>query len=564
MFRKRFFLTIILLLNLFGYVIFSQNKTKSKEEILKLTEKATQSRWNNEYEQSLLLSRQNLADAIAIKDPELIATCYNTLAANFGELGELEKALEFYEKGYSYAKNTDNSQLKIWLSINLGEIYCSYKKDYKKGINHLKKGIEFSSKTADTSDIIILKSYIANAYFKIGQFQEGLPYLNFVNKYNNRSRYDKNWVLLETNRLNAMYSSYKNDSEKAISFFEKAIAYGKKYNKKQDLLPVYEEYSKFLFKEKDFKGAYENLAAHSKIITEVNLETRKRKVSTLGINLELDEYKRQIGDIETKNSLLLEKQENNKLIFIIIISVFVLSTIAFYFYFKTTKLKQKNRLKDIESKIQENILNASINGQEIERKKIASFLHDNISALLSSAGFHLSVYSAKNPNNSEEINKTKVILNEIHSKIRDLSHRLSPSLLTRFGLFYAVEDLCEKYSNSDINFTYHSISKPKNRYDDDYEMKMYFIINELLNNTIKHSNAKNVKLTLIETNSNLFITIKDDGKGFDSRQYHNIEGFGLNQIRSRVNYMNGEMFIKSTKDEGTLVHIIVPVVYKEN
>lgn len=553
---------IFLLLNIFGSVSFSQNNIASKEEISKLTDKATKLRWAGNYEESLILSRENLAAAIAIKDSNLIATCYNTIAANLDELGELDKALNFYEKGFFYANNTNNTYLKIWLNTNLGKIYCTDKQEYQKGIDHYKKGLELSFKIADTAAVILLKSNITEAYFNLGKFKEGLPYLNFINKHLDKCA--QNWTLVQINILNAIYFAHQNDAEKASLFFEKALKLSRNFNSKIDLSTLYKEYSKFLFKKKDYKKAYENLREYNKVISELNKEVRERKLNTLGINLELDEYKREIDNIETKHHLLLEEQEKNKLIFIIVISVFVLSTIAFYFYFKSTKLKQKNKLIDIQSKLQEKNINASINGQEIERKKIASFLHDNISALLSSAGFHLSVFSAKNPDNSEEINKVKAILHEIHSKIRDLSHKLSPSLLIRFGLFYAVEDLCEKYSNSDINFTYRSTLNPKNRYDDDYEMKIYFVINELMNNIIKHSGAKNAKLTLIETNKNLFITVKDDGTGFDSRQYNNIEGFGLNQIRSRVNYMNGEMIIKSTKDEGTLVHIIVPVIYKEN
>jgi signal transduction histidine kinase len=77
----------------------------------------------------------------------------------------------------------------------------------------------------------------------------------------------------------------------------------------------------------------------------------------------------------------------------------------------------------------------------MERKKIAVFLHDNISALLSSAGLHLNVHTMKNKTQSEEITKTIAILGEAHDKVRDLSHELLPSLLVRFGLFYALKDL---------------------------------------------------------------------------------------------------------------------------
>jgi two-component system NarL family sensor kinase len=234
----------------------------------------------------------------------------------------------------------------------------------------------------------------------------------------------------------------------------------------------------------------------------------------------------------------------------------------FYFLFQNSKLKQKNKLKDIKSKIQENIINASISGQELERKKIASFLHDNISALLSTAGLHLSVFSSKNQLQSEEILKTKLILREAHDKVRDLSHELLPSLLTRFGLFYALNDLCEKNSNSSISFEYSSTIEKTIRYDEDFEMKIYFIIMELSNNIIKHSNATNAFISVEEKTKSLFIHVRDNGKGFESDEYNIIEGFGLNQIKARINNIGGEITIISKIKAGTSIQIKAPILYK--
>lgn len=189
-------------------------------------------------------------------------------------------------------------------------------------------------------------------------------------------------------------------------------------------------------------------------------------------------------------------------------------------------------------------------------------MHDNISALLSSAALHLTVFSSKNQNNSEEITKTKAILIQTHYKIRDLSHQLLPSLLARFGLFYAINDLCEMNSNSTIHFDYESNVSDETRYNEDYELKMYFIISELLNNIIKHSQADNAELILNEIDSKLHIIVKDNGKGFEIRQYKTIEGFGLNQIKARINTMNGTFKIISRINEGTTIKIIVPIEYK--
>ncbi|WP_244533807.1 tetratricopeptide repeat-containing sensor histidine kinase [Flavobacterium granuli] len=535
--------------------------------IVKLTQDATKLMHEENYEKSLVKARLALKYAILIKDDVLIASCYNTIAANFDGISESEKALFYYKKALLYAQRTNSDNLKNWINNNLGNIYFFDKKEYEKGIYYYRKSLEFSTKTKDSAQIYFTKLNIAWAYFDIGNFDKGLPYLNYINAHNSKSGDESTIVAL--NMLNGMYYSHIGEAKKATAFFEEAIKQGISGEEKSDLSFSHEEYAKFLMKKGDYKKAYENLLLFNQITKELNDEEKLKKANIAGINLELDEYKREIDNIETKykseQQLLLEKQSKNKQISIIIISILLLVIILFYFFFQNTRLKQKNDLKDVESKIQLKILNASISGQEMERKKIAAFLHDNISALLSSAGLHLSVFCAKSQIvECDEIKKTKTILSDAHDKIRDLSHQLLPSLLVRFGLFYALNDLCEKNSNSNIHFQYASSTETKKRYSEEFELKMYFIVTELFNNIIKHSQASQAKLTIEEENNELHIRIKDNGKGFDTTESHIAEGFGLNRIRARLNNIDGEISIESTLNSGTNIYIKAPFLQNES
>ncbi|WP_240478061.1 sensor histidine kinase [Flavobacterium sp. ABG] len=245
------------------------------------------------------------------------------------------------------------------------------------------------------------------------------------------------------------------------------------------------------------------------------------------------------------------------LVFILVIMVLIL----FYFYYQNNQLKRKNKQKDIKQKIQLNIINAAIDSQEIGRKKIASFLHDDINSLLSSVGLHLNTFTAQNNIQSDEITKAKAILEEVHDRLRDISHELIPVLLVRFGLLYALEDLCEKNSNSNLHFQFSSSIPTKKRYLEKFEMNIYFIVSELLNNIIKHSNASKAEIVLHEKNNRLIITIQDNGKGFTIGKLNETEGFGLNRIRARIKKLKGNFNITSKKNEvtGTTVKIEVPI-----
>lgn len=541
--------------------VFSQEKKPSRDEITKELKSAIQLMRNGDYDKSLIKCRRILRDAIVIKDNNLIASTYNTIGGNFDLFSNPEKSFFYYNKGLVYADKTNNYKLKNLLHNNLGNIYCFDKKEYQKGIAHYKKSLEYSAKANDSSQLVLTNLNIAWAYFDIHEFNQGFPYLQFVNKY--QEKYGSDMIIVALNMLNAIYYVDKKENKKAEIYFNKAIELGKAGNEKFDLALTHQEYAKFLNSNGQYKKAYDNLELYNSITSELNDEEKINNVKTESINLEIEEYKREIEKIEAEYKTQQKILEQEKIMarrkFIAIISILLISIVIFYFYVQNSKLIQKNRLNGLRNKIQQNIINASLSGQEIERKKIASFLHDNISALLSSAGLHLSVLNTKNQNPSDEITKTIALLGEAHDKVRDLSHELIPALLVRFGLIYTLEDLCEKNSNSTITFKFESSIDKQKRYQEDFEIKIYFIISELLNNTIKHSQATIGKVSLNESETTLKIQVFDNGKGFDTNQFQIIEGFGINQIRARINAMKGKLIIDSKLGMGTIITIQVPI-----
>jgi signal transduction histidine kinase len=542
-------------------MVFSQEKTPSKEDIAKELKSAIRLMREGSYDKSLIKCRRVLHNAIFIKDNNLIASTYNTIGGNFDLFSNPEKSFFYYKKGLIYADKTNNSKLKNLLHNNLGNIYCFDKKDYLKGIAHYKKSLVYSTKAHDSSQLVLTNLNIAWAFFDIKKFDQGFPYLQFVNVYHQKYGGDLTEVAL--NMLNALYYGNKKEHLKANYFFEKAITLGNAGNEKFDLALTHQEYANYLKSIGQYKDAYENLSLYTTITNQINDEEKLNKAKTEGLNLEIEEYKREVEKIEaeykTQQQVLAQEKTMAQRKLIAVISIFLISIVLFYFYIQNSRLIQKNRLNGLRNKIQQNIINANLSGQEIERKKIASFLHDNISALLSSAGLHLSVFSAKNEKTSNEITKTISLLGEAHDKVRDLSHELIPALLVRFGLFYALEDLCEKNSNSIISFEYESDIDNQKRYPEDFEIKIYFIISELLNNVMKHSCATIGKVALQENRTILKIQVFDNGKGFDTNQFQILEGFGINQIRARINAMKGNLIIDSKLDMGTIIIIDVPI-----
>ena len=226
------------------------------------------------------------------------------------------------------------------------------------------------------------------------------------------------------------------------------------------------------------------------------------------------------------------------------------------------ELLQNKELDKLKTESQVKILNATMDGKEEERKEIAEILHDNVSALLSSADLHLQASQSQfNGSTPIEIHKTQKIILEASQKIRDLSHTLVSSILLKFGLEYAIKDMAEKFTNSVLEV--HTDIGNVRRYDQKSEIKIYNIIQELVNNIIKHSKASNAYVYLNEEEESLTIAIRDDGDGFDMDSAHIKDGVGLNQIKARVHMMEGLFVMNSSEGAGTKTEITVPVTPRE-
>lgn len=313
--------------------------------------------------------------------------------------------------------------------------------------------------------------------------------------------------------------------------------------------------------------AYENLDQYEKanyyssLASDYKEKVYNKQISDATREVEI-KYK--INEIEEKfkqeKKQLEEQQSRNRKIIFVFVCLFIFSVILFYFYFQNLQLKQRNKIKEIDSEIQENIINASLDGQELERQKLSQVLHDNISALLSSAGLHLSAFIVTHPDQTtDEIIKARKLLREAHDSVRDLSHELVPPVLAKLGLVHALQDLCEKNSNSILTFDFESPISPETRYHLDFEIKIYFIATELVNNTIKHSKASMGFIRMDEKNNELILEVKDNGIGFSEQKQSIHQSFGLSQIKARVKNATGVFDIKSKTNEGVQITVKIPI-----
>jgi len=378
-------------------------------------------------------------------------------------------------------------------------------------------------------------------------------------------------LVADYTNLAAIYD-LKSDYVKARDLYKKALTYLKNSNSSKAIEYkelLYDNIAWALYNLKDYR-AYKYVTESYAIRDSLNEE---------GLN-------KQYEEIQAKHNVeTVQKAEENKrlrlkynlerktwiiggvgvgvsLLFLFLANLYKLRQRNLSLELSQNELRQQRKLERLNSETQVKILNATMDGKETERKQIAEILHDNVSALLSSANMHLQASHKQFGDDIPiELEKTRQIIVEASQKIRDLSHNLVSSILLKFGLEFAIKDAAKKFSNSEIKIN--AAVGTIHRYAQDYEIKVFNIVQELINNVLKHSQAKNAYIILEEEDAVLNLIVKDDGIGFDEISEEET-GIGLSQIKARIRMMDGQFFIDSTKGKGTKVMVNIPVVPKEN
>lgn len=314
---------------------------------------------------------------------------------------------------------------------------------------------------------------------------------------------------------------------------------------------IFKNYSWVLYGLGRYKESLDYFERATDIRERIHAESSDRAIMNLEKKYELDKLEQKYLEQQREQTRLAGSQRK---MFIIVVCLLAFLVILLYFYFQNHSLRQQNYLQELQARQQQNLLAATLDGRETERKNIARVLHDNISALLSSAGLQLVAFNASAAEPSAEIKKARDILKSAHQQVRDLSHDLMPTMLAKFGLGEAVRDLTDKMSTKQQPVSVDLSNWTPTRYSEDFELKVYFMISELLNNAMRHAKATNVSVMLEQRESRLKIVVNDNGKGIGDSS----EGFGLNQIRARVTNLGGTLDIISPK-KGTQIIIELPL-----
>ncbi|MEN0053121.1 MAG: ATP-binding protein [Mucilaginibacter sp.] len=301
---------------------------------------------------------------------------------------------------------------------------------------------------------------------------------------------------------------------------------------------------------KNLPEAYKWLKRYSDLNDSISRSNLEKTINSMEIKFRNAENQKKIADLNRINEQVKLDAKNSRLIngLLASASLFLLTVIILVIFFYQNKKKLSAQQE------QAKITEAMLQGQEDERIRVARDLHDGLGGMLSAVKINLSDF-AKEGKDDRELLKIMSQLDNSVSELRRIAHNMMPEMLIKLGLEASLNDLCESLMSEHLHIALQCLDIQTTIPTQD-QITIYRIVQELLTNVVKHANAKNVFLQCSQHEEVFFITIEDDGKGMGAVQSTPKQGIGLNNIKSRVAFLNGKMEILSKENNpGTAINI---------
>lgn len=490
------------------------------------------------------------------------AQALNTLGYIYERNQQTEKAIAYYEKSLAISKANSYEKGIALATYSLGSAQLTTSIENTNrvivAVNLMLQGFYITKKLKDTVNIIAQSSGLVGAYLTLKHYDSAFIVLNNAEKLI-KATGKKVAYVRHYNRVAKFYNDKKNYSE-AIKYYNTGLSLAKQYNVPRWLCMYYTGLSETYENMGDYKTA--NWYNHLNIEMHDALVSKENFAAAADIQ---NHYERVKKDNEILKLAAANKQKStlNK---IFIASTLGLLLIAFlgYVNFKSrSKIAnqqqelQKQKIAELEKDKQLSAIDAMLKGQEEERSRIAKDLHDGVGSLLS--GTKLSFMTVKENltltrDNSVLFDKSLSLLDNSIRDLRKVAHNLMPEALVKYGLKDALRDFCDSIqSSSNIKVIYQHFGENR-KLNSTAEVFTYRIIQELVNNAMKHAEANQVIVQLSVSENKIEIAVEDDGKGFNKNEMMH-KGAGMNNLTSRVQYFNGTFDIITSPGNGTSVNI---------
>jgi two-component system, NarL family, sensor kinase len=524
------------------------------------------------------------------------ATSYRAVFNVYHNLKQDDSAVKYGV----YALNlTERIGDTVNIATNYGNLCRLYSdmEQFEKAIAYGKKGVDAGEKYSDKKGLLISMNNLGNCYLQVNRDGEAIPIfeeLLVLGKKYKRARSVENALI----NLGVIYFGMadKNNLEKIAGQFKKIetsidannfhsqawahviYAYSYILNKQYKLAEVellaaedisinnksgntdaleniYLALAKINYAQENFlKGNMYDSKWDS-----LYQGAQRERLSEFALELE-EKYgaEAKAGQIKMQQVELRQKTNLNYVLASMAFLIFVISILLYRNYQNKQKL-QKHRIGELETEKQLTATEAVLKGEEKERTRLAKDLHDGLGGILSGVKFSLTTMKGNlvlSPETTKAFERSMDMLDSSIQEMRRVAHNMMPEALLKFGLDAALKDFCNDINSSGaLKVNYQSIGLDQKPIDQTNAIAIYRIVQELLNNTMKHAAAGRAIVQVTHIDSILSITVEDDGKGFDTTTLKHEKGIGWTNIQNRIEFLKGKLDITSQPGKGTSVHI---------
>ena len=476
-----------------------------------------------QYEKALQYDKLSLASYIVSGNEEGIAYAFINVCDDFMVLNQIDSSLRYLEKAKPIVTKLNNHRISQLYYNKLARISMQ-KKEYRKAIGYFEQSIIEARVTNTKYKVLSNQRMIGKCYVLLGEFTPARQYL----------------LLALPDAIAGKYNS------EIISILEELITIEEKTN--------------------NIPAAYGYLTQVAGLKDSLNQENSRKAVAEIENKYQAAEKGKEIvqlsADKQIQSLSIKQKSTLNYFLTGSLASILIVGFLVYRNFYNRHLLNkqqdelQQQRIRELEKDKQLVAVDSMFKAQEEERSRMARDLHDGLGGMLS--GVKLSLGAMKgniilSEDNTRLFSKVLGQLDHSISEMRRVAHNMMPEALVKLGLQQAIQDYCDGLNESiQLHFKvqFHGL---ENRLEAATEIVVYRIVQELLNNVVKHADATIVLVQVMRHENNLNITIEDNGKGFDVSS--SPKGDGLNNVRSRVDYLKGQLDIQSVPGKGTSIHI---------
>jgi signal transduction histidine kinase len=447
------------------------------------------------------------------------AGCLKRLGNIFHLQNKKDQATENYEAALKVYEQLGSIINAADVLKSLGQLYKD-KKQFFKAKAFLQEALAVRSQSPDKLSSLSIKMVLAEIEISHGELLKGIVYCEeSLAIYKEMG--DKNGIKL-------CYSLLAEANAK-VGNFEKAYQFYQKYSQANDSLT-----------------SIEKTKAINELELRYNTEKKDKEIALQKVAIE-------------KQEVEIQKRNNQLLLLAGSLTVIGLITTLLLFINRKNRQLNQQRIEVLKKEQETKLLKGIIEGEEKERKRVARELHDGLGAVLATVKMVISSIQHKIPKvqTMPTYQKAETLIDEACRTVREISHDLMPQVLEQHGVEFALDDMCQTFSNNnniDFEFIYFGTEE---FLSDVLKTTIFRITQELLKNIIKHADANEVIVQLTIEDKELILIVEDNGKGFDASSTY--KGIGLGNIRSRVAYMEGTLEIESIIGQGSTFIIQLPI-----